>query len=572
MRTKKYLIPQTFESYEAELENCPTCGEKLRKNLYPIGRKKVQTLSEILGVCYYPKYCDNELCTDYGQKFKSASWQQLAPLHSTYGYDIIVQIGWERQYGYEDFLTIWQDLSKKVQISESQVRHLYYERYLPLLACFEQSKIEHLAEVSQQKGLLLSLDGLAPEGGEAQLWLVREIRTNLTLRSGWMSEQSQEAFENFLLPLAESGLTISAILSDKQRGLVPAVKNVFKGIPHSYCQSHYLKNLSEPISSEDEKMKITLRKTVRCEIGDLIRQEQVEGKGVLTTTGVFPSSVSSQEGGDERSDSSQESEEEVRHIVVQDVLRRVRYLLTLKGRPPFRLAGIEMYERLRELLTVLKILLSHSDDDRLLKVTHGLTKALESVKKDYTEIKKMSEWLEEISRILDPEKNPHRKGKEVQEQLFSYLSKIKDESESDVRLKKIAKHLHKVSVSYKSGLFHTYDISDLPRTNNGLESEFRELTRRLLRTIGQKGATKRFIQRSGAWELISTPPTLEETTAALSQIDEDNYQKERQRLVEHRSRFSQCVRSMKQAGKKLKELVYRWLSLPSNKPILLMRV
>ena len=54
--------------------------------------------------------------------------QQLAPFHSTYGYDVIVQIGWERQYGYEDFLTIWQELSEKVQISESQVRHLYYER------------------------------------------------------------------------------------------------------------------------------------------------------------------------------------------------------------------------------------------------------------------------------------------------------------------------------------------------------------------------------------------------------------------------------------------------------------
>ena len=44
-------------------------------------------------------------------------------------------------------------------------------------------KLEHLTEVSQQQGLLLSLDGLAPEGGEAQLWLVREMRTNSTLRS-----------------------------------------------------------------------------------------------------------------------------------------------------------------------------------------------------------------------------------------------------------------------------------------------------------------------------------------------------------------------------------------------------
>ena len=79
---------------------------------------------------------------------------------------------------------------------------------------------------------------------------------------------------------------------------------------------------------------------------------------MLTTTGVFPSSVSSQDECDDQSESPQESEERVRDVVVQDVLRRVRYLLTLKGRPPFRLAGIEMYERLKELSTVLKILLS----------------------------------------------------------------------------------------------------------------------------------------------------------------------------------------------------------------------
>jgi hypothetical protein len=34
--------------------------------------------------------------------------------------------------------------------------------------------------------------------------------------------------------------------------------------------------------------------------------------------------------------------------IVQDLLRRVRYLLTLKGRPPLCLAGVEIFERLTE--------------------------------------------------------------------------------------------------------------------------------------------------------------------------------------------------------------------------------
>ena len=69
------------------------------------------------------------------------------------------------------------------------MRHLYHERYLPLLACHERQYLAELQAVSQQSGLILSLDGLAPEGGEPQLWAVRELQLGLTLRSGWLSQR-----------------------------------------------------------------------------------------------------------------------------------------------------------------------------------------------------------------------------------------------------------------------------------------------------------------------------------------------------------------------------------------------
>ncbi|MCW5213511.1 hypothetical protein VU04_11450, partial [Desulfobulbus sp. TB] len=72
-----------------------------------------------------------------------------------------------------------------------QVRHLYQHQYLPLLACNERKELDQLKQISTESGLLLSLDGLAPEGGEAQLWTVRELRTGLTVRYGWMSGQDQ---------------------------------------------------------------------------------------------------------------------------------------------------------------------------------------------------------------------------------------------------------------------------------------------------------------------------------------------------------------------------------------------
>jgi hypothetical protein len=93
---------------------------------------------------------------------------------------------------------------------------LYTYQYLPLLACYERVSWAELKRISDEMGLILSLDGLVPEGGEPQLWLIRELRTGKMLRSGWMSQQSQTAFENFLAPIGEMGLRVEAA-GDKQR-------------------------------------------------------------------------------------------------------------------------------------------------------------------------------------------------------------------------------------------------------------------------------------------------------------------------------------------------------------------
>ena len=105
--------------------------------------------------------------------------------------------------------------------------------------------------------------------------------------------QDQRAFENFLCPIAESGLEVSVVLSDKQRGLLLAIQTVFPNAKHALGQSHYLKNIAEPIAAADDTMKVKLRKRVRRSIGQTIRAEQEEQPGVLTVTGLRPSGLES---------------------------------------------------------------------------------------------------------------------------------------------------------------------------------------------------------------------------------------------------------------------------------------
>ena len=51
--------------------------------------------------------------------------------------------------------------------------------------------------------------------------------------------------------------------------------------------------------------------------------------------------------------------------MITPLLRRTRYLLTLKGRPPFRLAGMATYERRDEVASLSLELLTQRYDPRL---------------------------------------------------------------------------------------------------------------------------------------------------------------------------------------------------------------
>ncbi len=598
MRTPKQLYPQISKMYTYELETCSICGGPLKQEEYTNGRKIVQTMESVMKIAYRPKRCLNPDCDGQGTNLRSAGWQQIAPLHGTYGYDVIANIGWQRQTWHQNFNEIFSRLVKHLQIGESQVRYLYTYQYLPLLACHERNSWEDLAHVSEKMGLVLTLDGLAPEGGEAQLWLIRELRTGKTLRSGWMSEQSQEAFENFLKPIKEARLRVVAVMSDKQRGLLPAIKSTFPHAAHGYCHSHYLKNIATPIAARDEAMKVSLRKQVRAEVGELIRPEQVERPGVLTVTGLLPTSVNDvlltedasevikdeplmaniEETEDAKNrkevkESVTTEEKKQRDLARQEqeeietaCKRRVRYLLTLKGRPPFRLAGVEMHERLREVSDCLGEMIVHMSTPCLTQLQQGIKQSLAAHQEDYLHVRQGFDWLRQISDLLDPEDKPVRTGEQVKEELQSHLLLMEQQSQGKDILTEFVKQITKTTENYQSGLFHTYDTPDLPRTNNDRESEFRGLNQQLLRITGQKGGTRRLIQRSGAWELIPRPDSLIKTVRAIATVDYDEYKKERIRVCSHRDRFRLHTRSVKQSRRQLQDLKKRWLRLPPGKP------
>ena len=149
-------------------------------------------------------------------------------------------------------------------------------------------------------------------------------------------------------------------------------------------------------------------------------------------------------------------------------------------------------------------------------------------------------------------------------QLRGYLDTVVRRPDVTPTLSAFGRHLDKVSRSYWPGLFHCYDVPGLPRTNNALESHFRETRRRLLRITGQKGLTQRTLHRQGAWELLPRPPTEAQLLEAVCQTPPEALAQERQRFAAHRQRFRLQSRSFRQTQAQFNHLRQTWSTLQST--------
>ena len=67
-------------------------------------------------------------------------------------------------------------------------------------------------------------------------------------------------------------LPVLALLSDKEKALVRAMRAVWPQAPHQLCQMHFMQNLSGPVHRADQ----SLRQTLRDRLGELPAVPELE--------------------------------------------------------------------------------------------------------------------------------------------------------------------------------------------------------------------------------------------------------------------------------------------------------
>jgi hypothetical protein len=306
---------------------------------------------------------------------------------------------------------------------------------------------------------------------------------------------------------------------------------------------------------------------VRQQVGNVLRQEprQQPGQaGVLTVTGLVPSPVEALTAPPSQrpapSASPTASCPDAEPILAQ-LVRHPRDLRTLKGRPPFRLAGRETYERLHSVAPWSLDWLATHDEPRLAQWYQGLRSALGPFAETSHALHQGAGWLRDIAYILDPVPPYPLRAADIAGQLRSYRDTGLQPPQVPPGLEAFGRHLDPGSRRSWPGLLHGYDGPGLPRTQNALERHLRETRRRLLRTTGQQGQTQRTLQRPGAWELLPQPPTEATLQEACSQTPSEDLAQERQRYAMHHQRFRLQSRSRRQTQAQCDHLRQQWSAL-----------
>ena len=97
-------------------------------------------------------------------------------------------------------------------------------------------------------------------------------------------------------------------------------------------------------------------------------------------------------------------------------------------------------------------------------------------------------------------------GRRIRRRVAGLLGVMRRDRELAGRLASAVDHFLKVTRSYWPGLFHCYDVPDLPRTNNALEQFFGSHRYHERRATGRKAASPGLVLR-GSVRLIAAKAT-----------------------------------------------------------------
>jgi len=207
------------------------------------------------------KRCCNPACPGREVIYRPFEECSLALPGDSIGLDIILEIGAKRMREDLSFPRIFGHLrDDDIDISLMGVQN-QFRKYLSLVGCHAGADSTLLRQLRQQGAVLPVIDGIQFGTGEATLYMMMDAISRRPLFGKEMVCRSAEDLIPFVAQVKELGIPIIGVVSDKEKGLVPAIEKALPGVRHQYCQLHYVQNVAKPMANDLKNLGAEVRKT-----------------------------------------------------------------------------------------------------------------------------------------------------------------------------------------------------------------------------------------------------------------------------------------------------------------------
>lgn len=239
---------------------CPFCSTRLR--ISQNRERTIHQLGESLRARLRDKRCPNLECPRPGLIYPPLEECTLALPGNNMGLEVVLEIGAARMREDLSFPRIHARLEERgVPIGRMTVQN-QFRNYLSLVGCQAGLKDERLLRQLREQGAVLPIvDGIQFGEGEPVLYMIIDALSRRPLFGAQMLCRGADELTPFIAQIKKLGVPILAVVSDKEKGLSGAIEAALPGVPHQYCQLHYVHNAAKPMEEDLRELNAEVRRT-----------------------------------------------------------------------------------------------------------------------------------------------------------------------------------------------------------------------------------------------------------------------------------------------------------------------
>lgn len=240
-----------FHLFTAPEGRCETCGRGLVVSQWR-GRH-VEGVDGYHMLVMRDRRCPQLVCEGRSLIVRPADEHRFALKKDTFGLDVMFEIAERRLQDDLSFEAIQGRLrAKGVPISLTSTCDMF-KRFVALTSCRTAESEEAREKLREQGGMVVLIDGVQFDDRSPVLYLVIDAISRTPLFAERHAVRSKAGLLPLLKRLEAMKVEIKAFVTDMEKGLVPAIHEVFPDVPHQYCQLHFLKrcaaSLDKPLAA-----------------------------------------------------------------------------------------------------------------------------------------------------------------------------------------------------------------------------------------------------------------------------------------------------------------------------------